>query len=96
MALDRNTGQQVWQTASQGLGFRKRRPADGTVLASCYGEIFCLEPGSRRGKWHNPLQRFGTGLATIATDNVSVLGGPRKNERDEQAAAYSGTTAACA
>ena len=94
IALDRNTGQQVWATHLKGSDFVNVVLQDGAVLASCYGEIFCLEPLTGEGKWHNPLKGFGTGLATIATDNVSVLAAKRRG--DEQAAATAATTAACA
>jgi outer membrane protein assembly factor BamB len=33
------------------------------------GEIFCLDPLTGKVLWHNPLKGFGTGLASIATDN---------------------------
>lgn len=95
IALERNTGQQVWATHLKGSDFVNVVLQDGAVLASCYGEIFCLDPLTGEGKWHNPLKGFGTGLATIATDTVSVLAAKRR--RDEEAASSAAaTTAACA
>ena len=73
---------------------------DGAVLASCCGEIFCLDPLTGIRMWHNSLKGFGTGLATIATQgdsgdgNASVLA--EKRRRDEAAAASSAVVAATA
>jgi|ERR1035441_2301167 outer membrane protein assembly factor BamB len=83
VALNRATGQQVWATRLKGSYFVNVVLQDGAVLASCCGEIFCLDP----------LKGFGTGLATIATEhnlgdgNAPVLA--EKRRRDEAAAASS-------
>jgi outer membrane protein assembly factor BamB len=101
VALNRATGQQVWATHLKGGEFVNVVLQDGAVLASCYGEIFCLDPLTGTGIWHNRLKGFGTGLATIAaesgvgTANASVLA--EKRRRDEEAAAaaaVAGTAAA--
>jgi len=44
VALNRATGQQVWATRLKGSEFVNVVPQDGAVLASCHGEIFCLDP----------------------------------------------------
>ena len=93
IALNRATGQQVWATHLKGSDFVNVVLLDGAVLASCYGEIFCLDPLTGKMLWHNPLKGFGTGLATFATDNATVLAA--KHRYDQQAAAAA-TTAACA
>jgi hypothetical protein len=90
IALNRATGLQVWVTRLKGADFVNVVLQDGAVLASCCGEIFCLDPLTGICMWHNPLKGFGTGLATIATDqspgasNASVLA--EKGRRDEEAA----------
>lgn len=100
VALNRATGQQVWATHLKGSDFVNVVLQDGAVLASCYGEIFCLDPLTGIGMWHNPLKGFGTGLATIATDcnpesgNALVLA--EKRRRDQQAAASGAVVAATA
>jgi outer membrane protein assembly factor BamB len=43
VALNRATGQQVWATHLKGSDFVNVVLQDGAVLASCYGEIFCLD-----------------------------------------------------
>lgn len=93
VALNRATGEQVWATHLKGSDFVNIILQDGTVLASCYGEIFCLDPLTGAGVWHNPLKGFGRGLVTIATErnpggsNAPVLA--EKRRRDEEAAASS-------
>jgi outer membrane protein assembly factor BamB len=93
VALNRATGQQVWATRLKGSYFVNVVLQDGAVLASCCGEIFCLDPLTGIRMWHNPLKGFGTGLATIATEhnlgdgNAPVLA--EKRRRDEAAAASS-------
>ena len=93
IALDRRTGERVWATRLKGCDFVNVLVQDGTVVASCYGEIFCLDPLTGGVRWHNPLKGFGVGLATIAagdgsgTGNASALAA--KRQRDEEAASCS-------
>ena len=100
VALDRATGRQVWATHLKGWSFVNVVVEAGRVLASCYGEIFCLDPLTGNALWHNSLKGFGTGLATIATENnPGSRNAPaiaEKRRRDEQAAAAAGSAAACA
>ena len=97
VALNRGTGQQVWATRLKGSDLVNVVLQDGAVLASCYGEIFCLDPLTGIMMWHNPLKGYGVGLATIATEhnpgegNASVLA--EKRRRDEEAAASAGAVA---
>ena len=93
VALNRATGEQVWATRLKGSDFVNVHLQDGAVLASCCGEIFCLDPLTGVGLWQNPLKGFGTGLATIATEqnpgdgNALVLA--EKRRRDDEAASSS-------
>ena len=90
VALNRATGQQVWATHLKGSDFVNVLLEDRAILASCCGEIFCLDPLTGDALWHNPLKGFGTGLATIATEhdpgtgNAPVLA--EKHRRDAAAA----------
>ncbi len=90
IALNRATGQQVWATHLKGSDFVNIVVESDAILASCYGEIFALEPLTGNALWHNPLKGFGTGLATIATNqNPSSPGGAglaEKTRRDQEAA----------
>ena len=91
IALNRATGEQVWATHLKGNDFVNVVVQDGTVLASCSGEIFCLDPLTGGARWHNSLKGFGMGLATIAGgDSSGSAGTPvlaAKRQRDQQAAA---------
>jgi len=93
VALNRATGQPVWATRLKGSDFVNVVLQEGAILASSYGEIYCLDPITGRTLWQNPLKGFGTGLATIATDNVTALAAKRR--RDEEAASAAAITAAC-
>ena len=67
LALYRSTGQQAWATHLKGMDFVNILLEDGKVIATCAGEVFCLDALSGRGLWQNPLKGFGRGLATMAT-----------------------------
>ena len=90
VALNRATGQQVWAAHLKGSDFVNVVLENGVVLAACAGEIFCLDPLTGSGLWHNPLKGFGRGLATIACQpgagdgNGAALA--EKRRRDEEAA----------
>lgn len=98
IALARATGQQVWATHLKGSDFVNVVLQNGAILATCCGEIFCLDPLKGEGLWHNPLKGFGMGLATIAaepnpqTDTTPAL--VEKHRRDAAAAAAAASTAA--
>jgi outer membrane protein assembly factor BamB len=98
VALNRATGQQEWATHLKGSDFVNVALLDGAVLASCYGEIFCLDPLTGNALWHNPLKGFGMGLATIATEQNPGSGNApalaEKRRRDAQAAASAAVVAA--
>ncbi len=91
VALERATGRQVWATRLKGPDFVNIVLQDGMLLATCCGEIFCLDPVNGVIKWHNPLKGFGRGLATIATETGGISGSvaamTEKRRRDEAAAA---------
>jgi outer membrane protein assembly factor BamB len=98
VALDRASGLQVWSTHLKGSDFVNVALYGEIVLASCCGEIFCLDPFSGKALWHNPLKGFGLGLATIATDytpgmtNAAVLA---QKQRSDQEAASAAAVSAC-
>jgi hypothetical protein len=90
IALDNATGEQVWIRQLRGSNFVNVVLQNEFILASCDGEIFCLDPFTGDMRWHNPLKGFGLGLASIATD-CTPGGGlspvmAEKRRRDEQAA----------
>ncbi len=94
LALDRGTGRQAWATRLKGLDFVNLVIEDGTLLATCSGEVFCLDAFAGKVLWHNPLKGYGRGLAAIAT--ASNPGSPSAQalaatRRAEEAAAAAAT-----
>ncbi len=91
VALNRASGEQVWARYLKGADFVNVVLHNNALLASCRGEIFCLDPFTGVALWHNPLKGFGTGLATITTESNSGSGNAavmaEKRRRDEAAAA---------
>ncbi len=99
VALYHTTGQVAWATALKGTDFVNVVLEDGKLLATCSGEIFCLDALAGKVLWHNPLKGLGRGLATIATERnpggTATLSMGEKRRRDEEASA-AGAAAACA
>ncbi len=99
VALNRATGEQVWATNLKGRDFVNVVLQDGAVLASCRGEIFCLDPRTGILMWRNPLKGFGAGLATIATaqaqpgSNAPVLAEKRRRHQEAASGAVVAGTA---
>ena len=100
LALHRTSGRQVWATHLKGSDFVNVVVQNDAVIASCYGEIFCLDPLTGTTLWHNGLKGFGTGLATIALEGNPGSEPPpllaEKRRRDDAAAAATSTTVASA
>jgi outer membrane protein assembly factor BamB len=98
VALNRTSGEQVWATRLKGYDFVNVILDGETILATSCGEIFCLDPLTGNVRWHNPLKGFGTGLATIATENATGSGFTavlaEKQRREQAAASTVATTAA--
>jgi outer membrane protein assembly factor BamB len=98
IALNRTTGEQVWATHLKGSDFVNVTVEGGQVIATCYGEVFCLDPLNGAALWHNRLKGLGTGLATIASEDTvrstltAVLA--EKQRRDQATAAAGAATAA--
>jgi outer membrane protein assembly factor BamB len=74
VALNRATGERVWATHLKGADFVSVVVHEGTVLASCCGEVFCLDSGTGNARWHDPLKGFGRGLASIAIEGCTGSG----------------------
>jgi outer membrane protein assembly factor BamB len=95
VALNRANGQQIWATRLKGGDFVNVVLDGNVVLATTAGEIFCLDPMTGEGFWHNPLKGFGRDLATIATQanpgpqNLAALSEKRRQQQAAAAAAAS-------
>lgn len=94
IALDRSTGNIVWQTRLKGSDFVNVVGDGAEVLAVTVGEVFCLDLASGVIKWHNPLKGWGTGLASLLIPGVDSSQALllAKLRRDEEAAAAAAST----
>ena len=98
VALYRDTGQQAWATRLKGMDFVNVVLEGDRVLATAWGEIFCLDALEGQVLWHNPLKGYGRGLATMATEDspginsAAVLA--EKRWRDQAAAGAAGAAGA--
>jgi len=98
VALNRETGEQVWVARLLSTDFVNVVVEDERIFATTNGEIWCLDPVTGDVLWHNRLKGYGTGLATIAISK-SIGGGAtavmaEKRRRDEESAAAAAVTAA--
>ena len=66
VALHSATGQQAWAAHLKGSDAVNVVIGPESILASCQGEIFCLDPRTGNTLWHNQLKGFGIWPATIA------------------------------
>ncbi len=99
VALERNTGMEMWRTALKGGDFVNIVVRDDDIYASTKGEIFCLDPASGSIKWHNPLKGLGLGLVSIgpgAPSEASQSAVMAEKRRRERAAAAGAASAAAA
>jgi outer membrane protein assembly factor BamB len=93
IAMDAATGRQLWTTHLTGSDFVNVVLDGDNLYAATHGEIFCLDPQTGDGRWHDGLKGFGYGLVSIATENMSpsamlaVI--QEKRRRDEAARASS-------
>ena len=96
VALNRETGEQVWATRLGSTEFVNIVVEDKRVFATTYGEIFCLDQVTGELVWTNRLKGYGTGLATIATsENMgsgSTASMAQKKRRDEESSAAAAVT----
>jgi outer membrane protein assembly factor BamB len=99
LALDAETGQEIWRTDLKGIGFVNIMRSGDRVLAATRGEVFCLDSSSGDILWHNPLKGLGQGLVTFATEQgamaTAVLAQQLQQEAAATAAAASGAAAGC-
>jgi outer membrane protein assembly factor BamB len=92
LALDRNTGDEVWRTSVKGTDFVNLVLDEDNLYATARGEIFCLNPVNGDIRWHNKLSGLGFGLVTIASSG-QLVALAEKRRRDQAAAAAAGGAA---
>jgi len=88
VALDRATGQELWQTKLAGGDFVNLLLHQDRIIATTKGKAFCLDPATGQLLWRNDLPGLGLGLVSIATASGSTPSGPpsEKRRQDEAAA----------
>ena len=96
VAIDRASGAIAWSAKLKGSTHsfvNVLRDREG-LLATCSGEIFCLDPASGTVLWHNPLKGYGFGLTTMVTDDggSSNAVSTSSEERSRRAAAVTAAT----
>jgi outer membrane protein assembly factor BamB len=97
LALDRKTGDEVWQTRLKGSDFVNLVLDGDDLLAATRGEMFCLDARTGNVRWNNRLRGWGWGLVCIATEQKSsdllwAAEYRRRQEADASAAAASAAT----
>jgi hypothetical protein len=93
LALDRATGEIVWNIHLAGSDFVYVTVADGALYASAKGELFCLDPATGQIRWRNALTGYGWGLVSIAASEggQAVLMREKKRREEADAAPVAGS-----
>ena len=89
VAVDANSGEEVWRTKLKGAMFVTVIERDGRIFGGANGELFCLDADSGEIVWHNKLKGLGLGL-------VSFSGTPQQASSAAAAAVAAATAAAAA
>ncbi|MDB6121069.1 MAG: hypothetical protein JWQ71_62 [Pedosphaera sp.] len=96
IALDRETGQIVWETHLESSGFVHLVLDGENLYATTQGEVFCLNATTGNPRWHNRLKGYGLGLASLVTpkgtNDAGALLMAEEVIRAEQAASASAST----
>jgi hypothetical protein len=65
-ALDRESGERVWETALKGSDFVNVMQQGSDLFAASRGRLYRLDPASGDILWLNELPGMGYGIVTIA------------------------------
>lgn len=83
-ALDRDTGEIVWQwTAPSGSTYTSLLLDGDRLIACVHGYMYALDAATGRQLWANEMKGFGYGVASLA----SVRGGATSSSHITNAAA---------
>jgi len=66
-ALDRQTGELVWEWHSDRSGYVTLLVERGYVVASVNGYLYGLDAATGEQRWHNPLKGWGVGVASLGS-----------------------------
>ena len=84
LALHRDSGEIVWSNDEMKSGYVTLLLDGDRLIASTSGYIYCLDPGSGKIRWHNPLKGYGQ---KAPTSLISVRGQSSQQAFIEMAAA---------
>jgi len=89
LALDAETGAEVWRTPLKGSDFTNLTltRAGDRVLAATRGEVFAIDALTGNPLWHNPLKGLGLGLVTFATNPQTPAADQKRSNDAHRAAA---------
>jgi outer membrane protein assembly factor BamB len=65
LALNRQTGDIVWQQQLKGWNTPLLAYDDSRVYATVEGEVYCLSAENGARLWNNPLKGLGTGMCVL-------------------------------
>ena len=76
IALDRYTGEKIWEWKSpNGTGYPAILIDGDRLIVSVDGYTYCLEPTTGSLVWENELKGHGTGIPSLASVRGSSTGG---------------------
>jgi len=98
IALNAATGEVLWTVHLKSSEFVNVVLDGDNLYAATQGEIFCLDPQTGVGRWHNELKGFGWGLVSIAGEGIApsppLIQAEEKRRRDQQSSDSTATTSA--
>ncbi len=94
IALDRYTGEIIWDWKAPKSGFTSLLLDGDRLIVSVNGYMYCLEPLHGDVVWTNELKGYGVGIATMASAAGSTGAAGGAAQAQQQAAAAAGAAAA--
>jgi outer membrane protein assembly factor BamB len=87
LALDRATGETIWETPLAGGDFANVMLDGAELYAATHGELYRLDPATGKVLWKNGLKGKGWGLIAIAQSADGNWSSISEKRRQEVAAA---------
>jgi outer membrane protein assembly factor BamB len=92
LAVDRSSGETLWETDLKGSDFVDVMIVDGDLFAASKGRLYRLDPAGGAILWVNDLPGLGWGIVSIAGSHSA--GAAEKVKRDQAAASAAAASAA--
>jgi outer membrane protein assembly factor BamB len=84
-ALNRDTGETVWQWKSpKGIGYTTLLLDGDRLIVSVQGYTYCLDPLTGQQYWYNALPGMGTGVPSLASVRGSAPNTAAQAAADEE------------